>query len=73
MALYGQQSPKQQANAFMVTPPNHRKIVYATNIAETSLTVDNVGFVIDGGLVKQKQYNPETGMDCLQMVNISKT
>ena len=52
MALYGSQSPQQQANAFLKTPDNHRKIVYATNIAETSLTVDNVGYVIDCGLVK---------------------
>ena len=49
VALYGSQSPQQQANAFIRTPENHRKIVYATNIAETSLTVDGVGYVIDCG------------------------
>lgn len=71
--LYGSQSPQQQANAFIKTPENCRKVVFATNIAETSLTVDNVGYVIDCGLVKQLQFDPDTGMDCLQMVNISKT
>jgi len=54
------------------TPENHRKIVFATNIAETSLTVDGVGYVIDCGLVKQKQYNPSSAMESLQIVNISK-
>ena len=52
VALYGSQNAQQQANAFIKTPENHRKIVYATNIAETSLTVDGVGYVIDSGLVK---------------------
>jgi HrpA-like RNA helicase len=52
VALYGSQSAQQQANAFVKTPENHRKIVFATNIAETSLTVDGVGYVIDCGLVK---------------------
>ena len=52
VTLYGSQNPEQQANAFIKTPPNCRKIVYATNIAETSLTVDGIGYVIDCGLVK---------------------
>lgn len=47
-------------------------MVYATNIAETSLTVDGVGYVIDNGLVKQKAYSELTGMDTLQVVAISK-
>ena len=54
VALYGSQTAAQQANAFIKTPENHRKVVFATNIAETSLTVDGVGYVIDAGLVKQK-------------------
>jgi len=49
----------------MRTPEGARKIVFATNIAETSLTIDNIGYVIDCGYVKQKNYNPETGMDSL--------
>lgn len=72
VSLYGSQNPQQQANTFVKTPANHRKIVFATNIAETSLTVDGIGYVIDCGLVKQKQYSHETGMESLTVVNISK-
>jgi HrpA-like RNA helicase len=50
--LYGAQTAEQQANAFVKTPENCRKIIFATNIAETSLTVANIGYVIDSGFVK---------------------
>lgn len=42
-----------------------RKCIVATNIAETSLTLDGVSFVIDTGLCKLKVYNPKIGMDAL--------
>lgn len=48
-----------------------RKVVVATNIAETSLTVDGIKYVVDCGLVKLKQFNPKLGMDTLQVVPIS--
>jgi ATP-dependent RNA helicase DHX8/PRP22 len=71
-ALYGAQSAKDQSRVFeKPEDPNTRKIVFSTNIAETSLTIDGVGFVIDCGYVKQKQYNPKTGMDRLVVVPIS--
>ncbi len=44
----------------------------ATNIAETSVTVPGVVYVVDAGVVKQKEYNPVTGMDSLDVVPISK-
>lgn len=44
-----------------------RKVIVATNIAETSLTVDGILFVIDPGFCKMKVYNPRIGMDALQV------
>jgi pre-mRNA-splicing factor ATP-dependent RNA helicase DHX16 len=61
-----------QAKIFEPTPKNSRKVVLATNIAETSLTIDNILFVIDCGFVKQTAYNPRTGMNSLVVVPISK-
>ncbi|RPD62418.1 P-loop containing nucleoside triphosphate hydrolase protein [Lentinus tigrinus ALCF2SS1-6] len=48
-----------------------RKVVLATNIAETSITIDGVVFVIDPGFVKQNSYNPRTGMSSLVVVPVS--
>lgn len=50
----------------------NRKCIVATNIAETSLTLKNVKFVIDSGLMKLKVFNPKLNMDSLQIVPISK-
>lgn len=48
-----------------------RKVVVATNIAETSLTVDGIKYVVDTGLIKMKVYNPKLGMETLQVVPVS--
>ena len=48
-----------------------RKCVVATNIAETSLTVDGIMFVVDAGFCKLKVFNPRIGMDSLQVYPIS--
>lgn len=56
-----------QAKIFEPTPPNARKVVLGTNIAETSLTIDGIVFVIDPGFCKQKSYNPRTGMESLMV------
>ena len=54
LPLYGALSSAQQADVFQKVPNNVRKIVIATNIAETSLTIDGIRYVIDCGFVKQK-------------------
>lgn len=60
-----------QAKIFEPTPEGARKVVLATNIAETSITIDGVVFVIDPGFVKQNSYNPRTGMSSLVIVPVS--
>ena len=54
-----------QARIFEPTPPGSRKVVVATNIAETSLTIDGICYVIDPGFSKQKSFNARTGMESL--------
>ncbi|XP_072176721.1 pre-mRNA-splicing factor ATP-dependent RNA helicase DHX16-like [Diadema setosum] len=61
-----------QARIFEPTPPGARKVVLATNIAETSLTIDGIIYVIDPGFCKQKSYNARTGMESLIVTPISK-
>lgn len=61
-----------QQRIFDPTPPKVRKVVLATNIAETSLTIDNIVYVIDPGYVKENRYTPATNMESLVAVPISR-
>jgi pre-mRNA-splicing factor ATP-dependent RNA helicase DHX16 len=72
LPIYSGLPSDMQAKIFEPTPRNTRKVVLATNIAETSLTIDNIVYVIDCGFVKQTAYNPRTGMDSLIVTPISK-
>jgi len=60
-----------QAEIFKPTPPGARKVVLATNIAETSITIQGICYVIDPGFCKQKSYNPRTGMESLIVTPVS--
>lgn len=72
--LYGQLSMEGQREAFLpVKAKFTRKVVLATNIAETSVTVPGVRFVVDCGKVKVKQYRPRLGMESLLSKVISKS
>ncbi|XP_042502948.1 probable pre-mRNA-splicing factor ATP-dependent RNA helicase DEAH4 isoform X2 [Macadamia integrifolia] len=72
LPLHGSLPPEMQVRVFSPAPPNCRRFIVATNIAETSLTVDGVVYVIDSGYVKQRQYNPSSGMYSLDIVQISR-
>lgn len=70
--IYSNLPSELQARIFSPTPKGARKIVLATNIAETSITIDGIVFVIDSGFVKQKMFNPRTGVESLVVAPCSK-
>ncbi|KAJ3393662.1 ATPdependent RNA helicase [Entophlyctis sp. JEL0112] len=65
MALHGVLSSEEQKRVFNKPPENAVKIIIATNVAETSITIDDIVFVIDSGKMKQTQYDPTKGMASL--------
>jgi pre-mRNA-splicing factor ATP-dependent RNA helicase DHX16 len=71
LPIYSSLPSDMQAKIFLPTPTGARKLILATNIAETSLTIDNIVYVIDPGFCKQNSFNPKTGMESLQVVPIS--
>jgi ATP-dependent RNA helicase DHX8/PRP22 len=71
LPVYSALPSEMQTRIFDAAPPGSRKVVVATNIAEASLTIDGIYYVVDPGFVKQKAYNPKVGMDSLVVVPIS--
>ena len=70
-SLYGNLSPEDQRRAIAPSAPGERKIVIATPIAETSITIEGVRVVIDSGLCRQVVFDARTGLSHLQTVRIS--
>ncbi|XP_076349561.1 ATP-dependent RNA helicase pea [Tachypleus tridentatus] len=70
LPVYSALPSEMQTRIFDPAPPGSRKVVIATNIAETSLTIDGIYYVVDPGFVKQKVYNSKTGMDSLVVTPI---
>ena len=70
--LYGDLSQSDQDRAIQPPPPGQRKIVLATNIAETSLTIEGIRVVIDTGLVRVARFDPRSGMNRLETIKVSK-
>ena len=69
--LYGAMSFAEQDAAIRPSPPGERKIVLATTIAETSLTIDGIGAVIDCGFKRVPRFDPASGMTALETVRVS--
>lgn len=70
LPLHGRQTPDEQDNA--LRPTSYRKVIVATNIAETSLTIDGVVAVVDSGWEKTTRYDTRTGIDHLELSRISR-
>ncbi|KAJ5527449.1 hypothetical protein N7513_011608 [Penicillium frequentans] len=71
LPVYSALPSEMQSRIFDPAPPGARKVVIATNIAETSITIDNIFYVIDPGFVKQNAYDPKLGMDSLVVTPVS--
>ncbi|ORX59963.1 P-loop containing nucleoside triphosphate hydrolase protein [Piromyces finnis] len=71
LPIYSALPSEMQSKIFEPAPPGARKVVIATNIAETSITIDGIYYVVDPGFVKQSAYDPKLGMDSLVVVPIS--
>lgn len=69
--LYGAMSPADQDAAIAPAPPGRRKIVLATSIAETSLTIEGVRIVVDSGLARRPRFEPALGLSRLETVRAS--
>ncbi|KAJ5342301.1 hypothetical protein N7541_011425 [Penicillium brevicompactum] len=71
LPVYSALPSEMQSRIFDPAPEGGRKVVIATNIAETSITIDQIYYVIDPGFVKQNAYDPKLGMDSLVVTPIS--
>jgi len=69
--LYGALPPEAQDAAVAPSPPGERKVVLATSIAETSLTVEGVRIVVDAGLSRVPRYSPRTGLTALETAPVT--
>jgi HrpA-like RNA helicase len=70
--LFSSLPSAQQSLIFEKTPPGCRKVVLSTNIAETSITISGIRFVVDTGMVKIRGFNPKTGIETLSVSPISR-
>lgn len=73
LPLYAALPPEEQMKAFKKSRPGVRKFVLATNIAETSVTISGISYVIDVGFVKMRSLHDITGIEALQVVPVSQS
>uniref|UniRef100_A0A1J3FDM9 RNA helicase n=1 Tax=Noccaea caerulescens TaxID=107243 RepID=A0A1J3FDM9_NOCCA len=72
LAIFAALPSEQQMRVFAPAPPGFRKVILATNIAETSITIPGIRYVIDPGFVKTRHYEPSKGIESLVVVPASK-
>lgn len=72
LPLYAGLTTEQQMYVFEEAPQNMRKVIFSTNIAEASVTIDGIVYVVDCGFVKLRAYNPKTGIETLTATSVSK-
>lgn len=72
LPLYAGLSTEQQMYVFEPAPENTRKVIVSTNIAEASVTIPGIVYVIDCGFVKLRAFDPDTGIETLTATPISK-
>jgi ATP-dependent helicase HrpB len=71
LLLYGALAQGDQDRVFSPAPAGKRKVVLATSIAETSLTIDGIRVVVDGGLARVPRYDPASGLTALETVKVT--
>lgn len=72
LPLYGALPPEEQDRVFEPHPESVRRVILATSVAETSLTIPGVRIVIDAGLMRVPRFSPATGMDHLETLPVTK-
>lgn len=72
LPLHAGLSTEQQMYVFEKAPDNMQKVIFSTNIAEASVTIDGIVYVVDCGFVKQRAYNPKSGIETLTATSVSK-
>jgi len=70
LALYGKQLPAEQKLVFIKPPAGTRKVIFATDVAETGVTIDGVRHIVDSGLCKESRYDPKRNVTVLSVQSI---
>ncbi|XP_045199872.2 uncharacterized protein LOC123554063 [Mercenaria mercenaria] len=73
LQLHGKLKPEEQQQVFAQTPSGKRKVVFATNSAETSITIPGIKFVVDAGVVKEMRFDAKKNMNSLDVVPVSQS
>ncbi|XP_076470144.1 putative ATP-dependent RNA helicase DHX35 isoform X2 [Babylonia areolata] len=71
LPMHGSLPASEQMRVFQKPPHHSRKVVVATNIAETSITINGIVYIVDCGFVKLKAYNPTSGIESLVVIPVS--